>query len=283
MTPKMTPTMRRQRGLTLVELVVVLTLVGLVVSLGATLVGRVASGQQDNRGRLTLALSADGAVSRVADDLQSALPNSLRVTTRGTETWIEWVPVLDAGRYRAASDTVAAAPGDPLDTDDPADNSFDVIGTPVTQAPAGSQLVLHNLGQAEADAYAGNNRRAGVVLGSGGRHLRFTAAGALAASTGTRRFFIVTTPVTLACQAVGGRFELRRYSGYGWLAAQPDQAATLTGASSTLLLGNLAGCSAAYSTALANIGLLNLRLRLTDPGSSAQIDLMHQVTVDNTP
>lgn len=274
---------RRQRGLTLVELVVVLTLVGLVVSIGATLVGRVAAGQQDNRGRLTLALTADGAVARVADDLQAALPNSLRLTTRDSETWIEWVPVLDAGRYRAASDTVAASPGDPLDTSDPTDASFDVIGTAVANVPVGSQLVLHNLGQAEADAYAGNNRRAGVVADSGGRHLSFKPAGALSASTGTQRFFVVDTPVTLACQAVAGGFELRRYSGYGWLSAQPDQPATMKGATSTLLLGNLAGCSAAYSTALANIGLLNLRLRLADPQSNAHLDFLHQVAVDNTP
>ena len=274
---------RRQRGLTLVELVVVLTLVGLVVSIGATLVGRVAAGQQDSRGRLTLALAADGAVAHVADDLQAALPNSLRLTTRDSETWIEWVPVLDAGRYRAASDTVAAAPGDPLDTSDASDNSFDVIGTPLSNVPVGSQLVFHNLGQAEADAYAGNNRRAGVVLDSGGRHLSFKPAGALGDSTGTQRFFVVGTPVTLACQAVAGGFELRRYSGYGWLPAQADSAGALKGATSTLLLGNLAGCSAAYSTALANIGLLNLRLRLADPQSSAHLDFLHQVAVDNTP
>ena len=189
--------MKAQRGVTLVELVVVLTIIGLVVSIGATLVGRVVAGRQDNRGRLTLAMAADGAVARVADDLQAALPNSLRLTTRDSETWIEWVPVADAGRYRAASDTVAAAPGDPLDLDDASDNGFDVIGTPLGAAPADSQLVFHNLGQGEADAYRGDNRRAGLTLTNGGRHVTFTPAGALAASTGTARFFVVGTPVTL--------------------------------------------------------------------------------------
>jgi hypothetical protein len=49
------------------------------------------------------------------------------------------------------------------------------------------------------------------------------------------------------------------------------------------MLGGLAGCSAAYSTALANIGLLNLRLRLVDAGSSAHLDFLQQIAVDNTP
>lgn len=273
----------RQRGVTLVELVVVLTVIGLVVSIGATLVGRVVAGQQDNRGRLVLAMSADGAMARLTDELQAALPNSLRVQVSGSETWIEFVPVLDAGRYRAATDTLSGTPGDPLDLEDASDGGFDVIGTPLAAAPAGSQLVLHNLGTPEADAYAGNNRRSGLVIGSGGRHVAFTPSGALPPSTGTQRFFIAGTPVSLACQAAGSSFELRRYSGYGWLASQPTSAATLASATSTLLQGGLASCSAAYSTALANIGLLNLRLGLADPNSAARMEFMQQVAVDNTP
>ena len=277
------PVARRDAGVTLVELVVVLTIIGLVVSIGATLVGRVVGGQQDNRGRLVLAMSADGAVSRLTDELQSALPNSLRVIASGSETWIEFVPVLDAGRYRAATDTLGGTPGDPLDLEDASDGSFDVIGTPIASAPAGSQLVLHNLGTPEADAYAGNNRRSGMVLSSGGRSVAFTPAGALPPSTGTQRFFVTGTPVTLACVASGSGFELRRYSGYGWLASQPASAGTLSGATSTLLQGGLVSCSAAYSTALANIGLLNLRLGLADPNSSARMEFLQQIALDNTP
>ena len=279
----MNKVLHRQHGVTLVELVVVLTVIGLVVSIGATLVGRVVAGQQDNRGRLVLAMSADGALARLTDELQAALPNTLRVASSGSETWIEFVPVIDAGRYRAATDTLSGTPGDPLDLEDAADGGFDVIGTALATAPAGSQLVLHNLGTPEADAYAGNNRRSGLVIGSGGRHVAFTPSGTLPPSTGTQRFFIAGTPVSLACQAVGSGFELRRYSGYGWLASQPSSAAALTGATSTLLQGNLASCSAAYSTALANIGLLNLRLGLADPNSAARMEFMQQIAVDNTP
>ena len=275
--------MERERGVTLVELVVVLTIIGLIASLGATLVGRVVAAQQDTRGRLTLALSADGAISRIADELHSSLPNSLRLTSNASGVWIEWVPVLDAGRWRAAADTVAATSGDPLDLSDPTDNSFDVIGTPVATLAVGSQLVIQNLGTPEADAYAGNNRRGGLALLAGGRGISFSAAGALPNSTGTQRFFIVGTPITLACVPLSGGFELVRYSGYGWLSSQPVSLGTLAGATRALLLGGLSGCSAAYSSALANIGLVNLRYSVGAAGSGVKMDFLQALAVDNTP
>lgn len=260
---------RPPRGVTLVELVVVLTIVGLVASLGATLVGRVVAGRQAQHGRLTVAMAADGALARVADELQQALPNSLRVSDSGGGFWVEWVPVLDGGRYRLAPDTVAADPGDPLDLEDAADDGFDVIGQPLAALAAGSQLVLHNLGVPEADAYAGSNRRAGLLATSGGRHLRFTPAG--------------SAPVSLGCVASGSGWELRRYSGYGWLAAQPVAPGSMAGAQSTLLLSGLAACSASYGSALANIGLLTLQLGLTEPAGGARMSLLQQLAVDNTP
>lgn len=276
--------MKRSRGVTLVELVVVLTIVALVASLSATLVARVAASQQDNRARLVLAQTADGALVRVADALQAALPNSVRLTAGSNSFWLEWVPVSDAGRYRAATDSTGGS-SDPLDLENAADTSFDVIGTALGTLASGSQLVIQNLGTPDADAYAGSNRRSGLVLGSGGRSLSFTAAGALPQATDTRRFFIVATPMTLACVSDGaGGYQLVRYSGYGWLATQPTSSAAMPGATQAVMLGGLTGCAASYSTALANIGLLNLRLTLGDSSTTgAKAQLLQQLTVDNTP
>jgi hypothetical protein len=80
-----------------------------------------------------------------------------------------------------------------------------------------------------------------------------------------------------------GTLQLRRYSGYGWMAAQPVSSSGLAGASAVVLLDKLSGCSAAYGSALANIGLLNLRVSLGDGVSTARLDLMQQLAVDNTP
>lgn len=273
-----------QRGVTLVELVVVLVLMGLLASLGATLVGRLIADRQASHGRLMLALAADAAQARIADEVQNALPNSLRVVTNAAGTWIEWVPVRDAGRYRQAADTASADPGDPLDLEDPGDTSFDVVGTPLDTPAADSQLVLHNLDTPEADVYAGGNRRGSLSTSLAGRRLHFAAAGALPAGSPGARFFVAGPPVTVACVAVaGGHYELRRYAGYGWSAAQPAAEADFGTVAPVLLLGELRGCSAAYGSALANIGLLNLRLAAGDADDSAGLDFLLQLAVDNTP
>lgn len=284
MKPALSSRPSRQCGVTLVELVVVLTLLGVMGSIGATLVSRIVAGQQDNRGRLTLAQAADGAFARVSGELANALPNSVRVSANAAGTWIEWVPVQDAARYRQAPDTVSGTPGDILDLGDATDGAFDIIGTALATPAAGAQIVWANLGTTEADAYTGSNRRSGLVVSNAGRRVAFTAAGALPADANTARFFIVGTPLTLACVAQpDGTQRLQRYSGYGWKAVQPVSSSDLTGATTVVLLDKLAGCSAAYGSALANIGLLNLRVGLGDGVSTARMDFMQQLALDNTP
>jgi MSHA biogenesis protein MshO len=273
------------QGVTLVEMVVVLTVVAIIASIGATLVARIAGGQQGLGERLAMAQSADAAVVRLADEWQAALPNSLRVSSSADGVWIEHIPVADGGRYRAAADTASGSPGNTLDFSDITDSSFDVLSQPLATLPSGAQLVLQNLGSPDADAYAGTSRRGGLSLALGGTRVNYTAAGAWPQVTDTRRFFIVTTPVSTACVPVTGGFELVRYSGYGWSAAQPAAtgAGALSGATRTVLLTGLTACAASYNQALANIGLLNLRLTLGPGATGAQMDFLQQVALDNTP
>jgi prepilin-type N-terminal cleavage/methylation domain-containing protein len=270
------------RGVTLVELVIVLAIMGVVASIAATLVGRIASTQQLQQGQQNLAQSVDGALAQVQDALSQALPNSVRVSTNAAGVWVEWIPVRDAGVARLSADSTGA-PSDPLDTENASDNSFDVVGVPVATPPGAAWLVWQNLGTPEADAYAGTNRRGGVAVTAGGQHLTFTAGSALPPGNGSGRFFIVDTPQTLACRSVaGGGFELRRYSGYGWQAAQPVADAALASASVATLASGLESCQAAYGSALANIGLVTLRLVAAD-ARGARLPLVLQVALDNTP
>lgn len=295
----MTRPIRRARarslsGVTLVELVVTLSLLAIVGTIGATMMASMATSQRAGVDRLAAAGAADAALRRLGRELQGALPNSVRVTrstSGGVDTvFIEFVPVLDGGRFRARVDATPAGPGDPLDLEDPADNRFDVLGPPVAAGAAGGSLVLHNLGNDLADAYAGQNRRSGVSLPGAGTQVQFTPAGAFPAATDSRRFFVVATPVTFACEPStlpdgqpGHR--LWRLSGYGWHATQPADlvAGPLASANRALLMDSLARCDASYSTALANIGLLTATLAMPGGGANPALPLMSQVAIDNTP
>lgn len=279
---------RRPHGFTLVELVVVILLMGIVASIGATMVTSAVSGQQANRGRLVLAQSVDGTLTRIADEVRRALPNSVRVATEGTAVWVEWIPVKDVGRYRTGLTDSGA--GDPLSPDRPVeggyDNSFDVIGF-MPQVAAQDALVFHNLGLGEADAYSLNNLRKVAQVGSSGLVFHKSTL-PLPGYSSAARFFVVDKPVSLACLPKGDHFELRRFANYNHYTAatqQPRDAQSLRaipGVNETLLISRLASCEALYSAELGNLGVLTLNLQVSDD-SGTSMKFMQQVAVDNSP
>jgi MSHA biogenesis protein MshO len=274
------------RGVTLVELIITLMIVGMVSAMAAQLVSAVVSGQQDARGRATLAMKADLALGRVGDELHAALPNSLRLGSSGAGTWAEFVPVVDAGIYRRAPDQASGTPGDTWNPADGSDTGFDVLGHALAQPSGTVALVAGNMGTPDADAYAGTSRRGSVVVSANGLHLAFAAGAAMPAAGDSSRFFLVGTPVTLACVPNGsGGFDLVRYSGYGWFASQPVGAAAGAWASaqSSVLLDGLSRCAMGYGSGQVNIGLLTISLGLGVLSSGVQMDLLNQLVIDNTP
>ncbi len=276
---------RHARGVSLVELVAVLVIVGVVASFGTRLFVQPATSLMASGRNAELGEQAAQALRRLEDDLGSALANSVRVTVGtagGTPaTFVELVPVQTVGRYRKHRAS-SGPPGDPLDVDDPADASFDVLG-PLDAFAAGSSLVIHNLGNADADVYVGNNRRAGAVLS--GATLGFTPGGAFPVDSPSGRFAIVGSPVTWICrpQADGGG-TLERVTGYAIQAAQPasDAAAPLAGAASRMVAARgVAECAIVQDAAQVNLGLLRLTMALAQ--GEASVRIAQQYPLDNTP
>lgn len=279
------PLALRQHGFTLIEAVMVIALTGIVGAMVAVFIRQPINAYVDTARRAEMSDEADGALRRIARELQSALPNSVRVNAAGNR--LEFLPVRSAGRYRAAPS--AAGVGDFLDFSSSTDASFEVLGPPVS-ALAGDQLVVYNLGLTGADAYAGTSRRA---LSNTGPSLS-TVTYAVGATqfpyaSPNHRFHIVSRPVTYACTPLaGGAGSLRRYSGYAIQAAQPANTGAgsllgnLSGANNALLSGSVAACSFSYNTTgSAHKAVLTLRLTLTRSGES--IALMQQVFVESSP
>ncbi|MBL0730366.1 type II secretion system protein [Piscinibacter sp. HJYY11] len=268
------------RGFTLLEAVVVIMLTGIVGVMVSTFVRQPIDAYVDLGRRAELTDAADLALRRMARELRTALPNSVRVDASGT--YIEFLPVRSAGRYRAALSTTNT--GNILDFGSSSDNSFDVLGPAVT-AVAGDQLVVHNLGLPGADAYEGTSRRALTTTGTSLSSLGYTLGGTqFAYASPNQRFHIVGTPVSFGCAPLaGGAGNLRRYAGYAIANTQPTSTlSSQTGVNNVLLTNWVAACSFTYSaSATTRNAVVTLRLTLTSGGES--ITLLQQVHVEGSP
>ncbi len=283
----MTPLRRYQRGVTLVELIVVITIMGVLAALGARLLAGPATTFVQGGDRMMLIDTAERAMRRVGDDLRAALPNSMRLTQSGSVAWIEFLPASEFGRARTRV-SAAGGTGDPLDFENAADDRFDVFG-PLPTLYADSQLVINNLGTAEGNAWSGNNRRAGLSLDTVNGKLIFTPTGSLFPSESpTGRFALIRGPVTFRCEGAtdangNGTGTLRRYESYAIQATQPTNAAAapLASAAVSTLATEVSSCVVSIDESLNNLGLLTLRMALAR--GDARASLAYQVAVDNTP
>jgi len=270
----------RQSGFTLVEAIVVIVITGIIASMVAVFIRSPIDAYVDSARRAMLSDVADTAARRIARDLQAALPNSVRVDASGL--FLEFVPILAAGRYRTEKGT--AASDDPLDFTDGSDASFDVLGPAVT-VPAGSSLVVYNLGISGADAYeASSTVRRMATAGSNLSKVSFTATGTpLQFPSPGNRFQIVGTPVSYVCDLATGT--LWRYAGYAFQNSQPAALTALealAGSARAALATRVTACRVTYGPGpLQHNALVSILLTLAQGGES--VTLQHQVNVDNVP
>jgi MSHA biogenesis protein MshO len=233
--------------------------------------------------RATLADAGNVVVRRMMRELQAAVPNSARITTSGGTTYLEFVPIVDAGRYRAAASTNFPAQNDPLTVTDATDSSFQVLG-PTVNAPAGSYLVVLNLGYGNANLYSGTNMRALTSAGAALQTLTFTPTSAWPGDSPGYRFYVVGGAVTYACTpAAGGTGTLTRYSGYPIQASQPSSTAgtPLSGAAQSLVLDDVSGCTFTPGPVSVDLNAVQAALQLTRNGET--VSLYSQVHAPNNP
>ncbi len=262
-------------GFTLIEMVVVITIVAILAAGAALFIRNPTQAFLDSENNANLSDRADTALRRMARDIRNALPNSVRVTTNGANSFIEFIPVKSAGRYRAAVGNSAA--DNPLDFSLTAD-SFDVLGPSVNVA-TGDQLVIYNLGVSGSNAYEGTNIRPLQTTGTLST-LSFSG-GTFPLESPSSRFYVVATPVSYACDLTNR--QLLMYSGYAISATQPSSISALNAlASARVLANNVTTCQINYTAGvLQRSGIVTIYLGLNQ--DSAKVNLMHQVNVVNSP
>ncbi|MBX3675430.1 MAG: prepilin-type N-terminal cleavage/methylation domain-containing protein [Rhodocyclaceae bacterium] len=295
------------RGFTLIELIVAMVLTGILAAAAAVFLRVPIAGYFDLARRAALTDIADLAVRRFSRDVQTALPNSVRVAgacTGLTTCYLEYLEVRTGGRYReepsGGATTCPAGAGAYTDTLQIgiADTCFRSLG-PVpdlagiaTGAATGDFLVVYNLGPgfAGADAYAsgavtgGNKSRiTAVAAGAGSEDMIVFQPLAFPLASPDNRFHVVSGPVTYICDPVAGT--LTRQWGYAIGAAQGTPPA---GGVNALLANGVTGCSFTYNPNVVaqRNGTVSIRLELTqtDPaGTPERVTLFSQVHVSNVP
>ena len=305
----MRPT-RPEAGVTLVELVVAMVVLAIVGSIVIYFIYPVRQAV-DVVARAELTDVADNALQRIAREVRLALPNSVRVATAGGAVYLEFLPVVTAGRYRADGGG-ASAGADCPDTGTitaPASDqlSFGIVDAcfkslgPVLNGTAittNDFVVLnnHGVGFPNQDAYqSGTTNVRGIVAsaveaGPPARQRIELDAGTFSAvehDSPGKRFYVVRgnnstlLPVTYACTASG---TLERRSGYPMTQVQAQD---FTGATVALLADGVSQCAFEYVANVGpQIGLLTLHLTLARPrsgGESESVTLYQSVHVMNVP
>ena len=297
----------RSSGFTLMEAVVVIAVLGIISAGLAFFIRTPVQGYIDAESRARLSDNAETAFRRIGRDLQSALPNSVRVSNVGGVFYLEFLQTRTGGRYRAAPDksvvpqvptganTCPETNANGLADEDTmafgvSDTCFRSIGAvPIspTFGPVvpGDFLVIYNLGTGftNADAYAsgaatgGNKSLITAFAASAGNENRFIFdAYTFALESPGARFHVVSGPVSYVCDPVAGT--IQRYSNYAIAVAQPQP----PGGGANLMAQNVSACTITYNAANQRIGVVSMWLQLSD-SSGARVNLFQEVQVNNSP
>jgi len=279
------PRTRRERGFTLIEAIIAIVLTGIIAGTVSVFIVKPIRGYLDAVRRAELTDAADTAIRRLARDVRTALPNSMR--TSGNQC-IEFLPIVASGRYRES--TTSSGSGNVFNFTTSSGFTFDVLAGSGVDASIVSalnpyQAVVFNLGVGitGSDAYAGANRRAITGVGSAGGFTTVTLnAGSRYQYESPGRRFQVIPNYTVQYSCTGGatgkivRTEQTIGSGNACPFASPLRSSTL--------LSNVDCTNSAFSYtsgAMQRDGLLTITVRMST--TSEQIQLFDEINVNNVP
>jgi len=279
----------RQCGFTIIELITVIVLLGALSAVLAIFIALPMRAINDMARRAELVDEAQLVIERMAREIRSALPNSVRIASAGGVAGLEIVSTRTGGRYRRlpapggggsntlnrtqSSDSFDALGGLP---DSGAVNDTGAAGIDCA-AGNGDCINIFNTGQAGFNVYAGDNLA--KVVSVAPLSVGYDNGGAMPAfrqHSPQQRFYVIDDVVSFVCDSATRR--LQRHSGYGLNAAQ-----SLTPGGTTALLGrDVTACSFSYDQGTSSrAGLVSIDVTLSRAGETVR--LLQQVHVLNAP
>lgn len=281
----------RQRGFTLVELIMVIVLMGVIGGIVSVFMRGPIDAYFSSGRRAALTDVADTTARRIARDLRRALPNSIRANASCANS-LEFIPTKTGGRYRADGANAL--------TFNAAVTSFNMLGDNATFAgPAfalpsdqiiatGDLVVVYNLGIPGADAYAGDNRSSITSVGAaslGETPINITSKKFPLAS-GSNRFHVVDAKEQIVTYVCNTPVSPAGAPGTLYRNATNTMTAPTSCTSGAIIATNVncAGTSFAFSpTDLQRNAVVTMVLSIQDSNATETVSLQHEVHVDNTP
>lgn len=264
-----------QHGFTLVELVMVIVILGVIGTTIAVFMRNPIDAYLATSRRAALADEADTVVRRMARDLRTALPNSIR---QASNQCIEFIPTRIGARYRAIDKV--AGDGSGLDFTS-ADTTFNMLGDNTAlntrqQIRVNDIVAIYNLGIPDSTAYSGNNTSVVTAIGtvSGGETPITINSKLFPQESGSKRFHVIPSDDTVASYICSGG-NLYRNANYALSTSCPTPAA------GTPLIAKGATCNFSYTVVDQRNALVQLNLTFTDSGES--VNVYHEVHTNNTP
>jgi MSHA biogenesis protein MshO len=262
-------------------------------------------GYMDSARRAEMTDIADTALRRMARDIRTAVPNSVRIPVAAGSTYIEFLPTKAGGRYRANPDPAGAVQCGGTRAQDIldftiADSCFEIIGTAIpfvrgATDDTSDQIVV---GSTQSN---GNPAYDKTFAGPGVRRPYTGVTGTLTkvqilgvqfpafAELSSQHFDVVPNDqqaVTYACVGTlgtldannDGQAQLMRYWNYGFINAQPVPP---LGVPNAMLANRVSTCNIVYNLANQRNGLVAITLVITRGGES--VSLYQEIHVNNIP
>jgi MSHA biogenesis protein MshO len=285
-------------GFTLVELVTVIVLISAIAGVTAFLIAKPFEGATDMSRRAELTDEAHLALNLMAQDIRTALPNSVRTKTDGDFEGVEVVTTRTGGRYRRLP--APGGGGEPLRRNETTD-TFDAIGglPDITEVDknTGSAGVdcaqgngycvnVFNTGDDQFDVYKGVN--IAKITNATSDKISYNNDGkndpAFDAHSPNQRFFVIDDVVSFVCNTTTE--ELRHRATYGLKEEQPVKSSKFSDFSegtSRLMARDVQDCSFTYDDTAPSTrsGLVTLDITIARDGETVR--LLKQVHVLNAP
>ena len=285
----------KQSGFTLVEIIIVISIMGIIGGLSSMIIGRSLDSYAALERRTDLQTSIRLAVERISRELRHALPHSICVhdgtnCVGSAENRLYFIPVRESGRYQDRPGTYTAPPPiqrERLPVSPQSDDRFDVLSTNGSNrldAESGNWVVIYNINN--TDIYtAPNNIRNQIntivqkdinntaATTDDIDQIQFTGNQSFSNHSPTRRFHIIENNNVTLFYLDGTNL----YRDTTTFSSPNTQTET-----PRLLMENVQACTFTYTPgSQQRAGLLRIDITISIQGE--QIQVIHNAHVYNTP